>query len=191
MSTEHKLFGSYLGLTAKQRIYHLLNNFHCRNYYEDGYRKYIEGSIADIRAYERNRKSELGVRVMSGNSISDITAERAYEALAISKAVSSGRISESLIKDKEDRRMILLAIEEWVTIRDDFNSLERALGMLAPKDHDLIMDYLSGKKSYRDIAGDFMIDYESARKRLQRIRGRIVKLAMSDFERHCMGEVCS
>ncbi len=187
MSTEHKLFGSYLGLTARQRIYHLLNNFHCRNYYEEGYRKYIEGTIADIRAYERNRKSELGVRVMSGNSISDITAEGAYEALAISKAVSSGRISESLIKDKEDRRMILLAIDEWVTIRDDCKSLERAINMLNPKDHELIMDYLSGKKSYRDIASDFMIDYESARKRLQRIRGRVVRLALSDFERHCIG----
>ena len=33
MNTEQKLFGSYLGLSVKQRIYHLMKNYHYRDRY--------------------------------------------------------------------------------------------------------------------------------------------------------------
>ena len=55
MNTEHKLFGFYLGLSAKQKILHLMKNYHYREYYVESYRQYIEGMIEDIRAYENNR----------------------------------------------------------------------------------------------------------------------------------------
>ncbi len=189
MSTKQKLFGFYLGLPARQRIHHLMRNYHCRDYYEEGYRKYIEGVIADIRSYERNRKADIGVRIMSGGSISDITASKAEEAVRISKAFTSGQINESLIKDIEDRRMISLAVNEWMTIREDYGSLNRVLWLLQPEDHDLIMDYLNKKKDYYDIADEYSIEFESAKKKLQRIRGRVVKMALPDFTRHGSGRL--
>ena len=121
---------------------------------------------------------------MSGGSISDITASKAEEAVRISKAFTSGQINESLIKDIEDRRMISLAVNEWMTIREDYGSLNRVLWLLQPEDHDLIMDYLNKKKDYYDIADEYSIEFESAKKKLQRIRGRVVKMALPDFTRH-------
>ena len=184
MSTEQKLVGFYLGLPVKKRIRHLMRNYHYRDYYEDGYRRYIEGLIADIRTYERNNKADTGVRIMSGGSVSDITSSMAEEAVRISRAFSTGQINESLIKDKEDRRMITQAVNEWMTIRDDYGSLNRVICLLRPEDHDLIMDYLNKKKDYYDIASEYSIEPESARKRLQRIRGRVIKMVTPDFARH-------
>lgn len=83
--------------------------------------------IADIRAYERNRNEELGVRIMSGASMSDITSAAAEEKIRIEKSFFENLITESLIKDKEDREMILMAIDEWLVIKDDYESLERVL----------------------------------------------------------------
>lgn len=185
MSTERRLFGFYLDMTVKQRIHHLMGHYQHRDYYEQAYRRYIEGLIVDIRSYERSRGSDAGVRIMSGGSFSDITSRNADEALLASRAFDSGTVSETVVKDKEDRLMINAAMSEWLLIRDDYDSLNRALWMLEPSEHDLIMDFLSRKKSYKDIADDFMIEYDSARKKLQRIRSRVVKLAAPDFERHC------
>lgn len=184
MNTEQKLFGSYLGLSVKQRIYHLMKNYHYRERYVECYRQYIEGMIADIRAYECRPKDDIGVRIMSGDNNSDATARLAEDAVKISNVFITGHIGESLIKDKEERRVATLAVMEWRAIRDDYAALNRALLMLKPGDHELIMDFLNRKKSYYDIAEEGMLAYSSAKKKLQRIRKKVVKLTERDFERH-------
>ena len=80
--------------------------------------------------------------------------------------------------------MATLAVMEWRAIRDDYAALNRALLMLKPEDHELIMDFLNRKKSYYDIAEEGMLTYSSAKKKLQRIRKKVVKLTERDFERH-------
>ena len=102
MNTEQKLFGSYLGLSVKQRIYHLMKNYHYRDRYVECYRQYVEGMIADIRAYECRQKDDIGVRIMSGGNNSNATARLAEDAVKISNVFITGHIGESLIKDKED-----------------------------------------------------------------------------------------
>ena len=184
MNTEQNIFGFYLGLSVRQRIQHLMKNYHYREYYVDSYRKYIEGMIADIRAYEMGRKADIGVRIMNGGSNSDITARKAEESIRINNAFSTGHIGESLIKDREERQMVSLAVNEWMTIKDDYAALNRALLMLRPEDHELMMDFLNKKKSYYDIARENMIEHASARKRLQRIRRQVIKLTERDFARH-------
>ena len=184
MNTEQELFGSYLGLSVKQRIYHLMKNYHYRDRYVECYRQYIEGMIADIRAYECRPKDDIGVRIMSGDNNSDATARLAEDAVKISNVFITGHIGESLIKDKEERRVATLAVMEWMTIRDDYAALNRALMMLRPEDNELIMDFLNKKKSYYDIADEGMLTYNAAKKKLQRIRRKVVKLTEHDFERH-------
>ena len=71
---------------------------------------------------------------MSGASMSDITSAAAEEKIRIEKSFSENLITESLIKDKEDCEMILMAIDEWLVIKDDYESLERVLWRLAPKE---------------------------------------------------------
>ena len=184
MNTEHKLFGFYLGLSVKQKILHLMKNYHYREYYVESYRQYIEGMIEDIIAYESNRKEDIGVRIMSGNNISDTTLRQAEKAIRIGNIFKTGHVGESLIKDKEDRRVATLAVMEWMTIRDDYAALNRALMMLRPEDNELIMDFLNKKKSYYDIADEGMLTYSAAKKKLQRIRRKVVRLTEHDFERH-------
>ena len=192
MNTEHKLFGFYLGLSVKQKIQHLMKNYHYREYYVESYRQYIEGMIEDIIAYESNRKEDIGVRIMSGNGISDITLREAEKSIKISNIFITGHVGETLIKDKEDRRMATLAVNEWMAIRDDYASLNRALRMLKPEENELMMDFLNRKKNYYDIADDCMITYQSAKKKVQRIRRQVVKLTELDFIRHCSGRTaCS
>ncbi len=184
MNTEHKLFGFYLGLSVKQKILHLMKNYHYREYYVESYRQYIEGMIEDIIAYESNRKEDIGVRIMSGNGISDITLREAEKSIKISNIFITGHVGESLIKDKEDRRMATLAVNEWKAIRDDYASLSRALRMLKPEERKLMMEFLNREKNYYDIAEDCMITYQSAKKKVQRIRRQVVKLTELDFIRH-------
>ena len=95
MNTEHKLFGFYLGLSVKQKILHLMKNYHYREYYVESYRQYIEGMIEDIIAYESNRKEDIGVRIMSGNGISDITLREAEKSIKISNIFITGHVGET------------------------------------------------------------------------------------------------
>ena len=137
MSSKQKstaICGFYRSLNVKQRVAYMLDNYQIRDYYERGYRMHIESMIADIRAYEINRNEELGVRIMSGASMSDITSAAAEEKIRIEKSFSENLITESLIKDKEDCEMILMAIDEWLVIKDDYESLERVLWRLTSKE---------------------------------------------------------
>lgn len=178
------LCGFYRKLSVKQRVAYMLDNYQNRDYYERGYRMHIEGMIADIRAYERNRNEELGVRIMSGASMSDITSAAAEEKIRIEKSFSENLITESLIKDKEDREMILMAIDEWLVIKDDYESLERVLWRLTPKEHDLFMRYSANEISYGDIAKEYMIEDASAKQKIHRIRSKILKMVEPEVVRH-------
>lgn len=184
MSTKQNTIGFYKDLTVKKRIIYLLDHYKHREYYEESQRRYIEGMIADIRAYERNRNEELGVRIMSGGSMSDITSAAAEESIKIEKAFIAGAITETLIKDKDDRELILEAIDEWLVMKDDYASLDRVMWKLPPNEHDLIMAYLSKEKDYHDIAKEYMIEFASAKKKVHRIRENIGRMVSPDIERH-------
>lgn len=184
MSSKQNTIGFYKEMTVKQRVIYLLDNYNHRKYFEESRRKSIEGMIADIRAYERNRNAELGVRIMSGMGMSDITSAAAEESIKIKKAFEAGFISESIIRDEDDREMIMTAIDEWLVMKDDYESLERALWKLKPEDHDLLMAYLAREKDYNDIAAEYMIEKASARKKIQRLRCEVRCIVAPDIKRH-------
>ena len=121
---------------------------------------------------------------MSGASMSDITSAAAEEKIRIEKSFSENLITESLIKDKEDREMILMAIDEWLVIKDDYESLERVLWRLTPKEHDLFMRYSANEISYGDIAKEYMIEDASAKQKIHRIRLKILKMVEPEVVRH-------
>ena len=139
---------------------------------------------SSLEGVERNRNEELGVRIMSGASMSDITSAAAEEKIRIEKSFSENLITESLIKDKEDREMILMAIDEWLVIKDDYESLERVLWRLTPKEHDLFMRYSANEISYGDIAKEYMIEDASAKQKIHRIRLKILKMVEPEVVRH-------
>ena len=184
MISKQKLFGYYMELSVKERVLYMLTNYKHRAYYEESQRQYIEGMIADIRAYERKRNDDLGIRIMSGGSMSDITSAAAEERERIEKAFKAGKITKALISDKQDRDMMLSAIGEWLIMKDDYESLNRALWKLTPTEHELLMAYISREKDYYDIADECKIEFESAKKKIQRIRGKVIKIASPEFEMH-------
>lgn len=91
MISKQKLFGYYMELSVKERVLYMLTNYKHRAYYEESQRQYIEGMIADIRAYERKRNDDLGIRIMSGGSMSDITSAAAFYAYTIKKESADER----------------------------------------------------------------------------------------------------
>lgn len=184
MSTKQNTIGFYKAMTIKQRVIYLLDNYSHRKYFEESRRKSIEGMIADIRAYERNRNDELGIRIMSGMGMSDITSAAAEESIRIKKAFEAGFITESIIRDEEDRELIKTAIDEWLVMKDDYESLDRALWKLKPDDHKLLMAYLAKEIDYNDIAAEFMIEKASARKKIQRLRCEVRYIVSPEIQRH-------
>lgn len=184
MSSRQNEIGFYKAMSVKQRAIYLLDNYKHRRYFDTRRRKEIEEMIADIRAYERNRNDELGVRILSGMGMSDITSAAAEESIKIKNAFEAGTITESLIHDADDREMVKIAIDEWLVIKDDYVSLERAMYKLKPEDHELLLDYLEKKKDYNDIATEFMIEKASARKKIQRLRCEVRYIVSPDIKRH-------
>ena len=116
--------------------------------------------------------------------MSDITSAAAEEKIRIEKSFAENLITESLIKDREDREMILMAIDEWLVIKDDYESLERVLWRLTPKEHDLFMRYSANEISYGDIAKEYMIEDASAKQKIHRIRSKILKMVEPEVVRH-------
>ena len=46
---------------------------------------------------------------------------------------------------------------------------------LKPKDQKILRDYLSGEKSFRDFSEEMGIDYQSAVKKIERIKHKLIE----------------
>lgn len=173
MEAKQRFVGAYVDLTTKERINFLMEHFGHFEQYHHAYRESIEERISCILSYER-KKSNLGVRVMSRNTISDITAQKAMEMVDIGNSIDRGKVSAKMVPDKDEREEIMEAIYEWKLMRSEHEILKRQLRMLKPTDYGIMLPYLMREKTKRQIAKELEIERSSVDKRIYRIRRVLV-----------------
>lgn len=184
METKQRFVGIYMDLTTKERINFLLEHLSHFESYHQAYQESIEERISCIRCYERKKKGSLGVRVMSGNTISDITAQKAMEHLEIRESMNRGTVSSKMIRNKEEREEIVEAIYEWKLMRSEYEILLRQLQMLKPSDYEILYPYLMREKTKRQIAEELSIEKSSVEKRIFRIRKKFVDHVIPYFKEY-------
>lgn len=175
MRAKQRFVGSYVDLTTKERISFLMEHFGHFEQFHHAYKESIEERISCILSYERKKRGDLGVRVMSKNTISDITAQKAMELVDIGKSIDRGKVSSKMVQDKDERAEIMEAIFEWKLMRSEYEILKRQLRMLKPADYGIMHPYLMGEKSRKQIAKELEIERSSVDKRIYRIRKYLVE----------------
>ena len=182
MEAKQRFVGAYIDLTTKERINFLMEHFGYFEQYHHAYRESIEERIACILSYERKKRENLGVRIMSRNVISDITAQKAMELVDIGQSIDHGKVSVKMIPDKDEWEEIMEAIYEWKLMRSEHEILKRQLRMLKPTDYVIMHPYLMREKTKRQIAKELEIESGSVDKRIYRIRRLLVNRVIPYLE---------
>lgn len=170
MATKQKIVGFYCDRSIRERMNFIFENYRDFEQFHKAYRKSIEEKIFCIRNYERRKENHLGVRIMGGQTISDITAQKAIENLEISDNIAKGNIAGLQIQDEEDRKEIETAVLEWQLMRHEFEIFRQQLLMLKTSDYDILFPYINKEKSRKELAKELEIERGSIDKRIYRIR---------------------
>lgn len=185
METKQMFIGEYINKNPRQRIAQLLDNYGDFRRYREHYKRNVVELMEAIREYNiRPSEEDLGVRVQTTGGTSNITASKAIERMALEECFENRKISKEMFEDPEELRLISTAVYEWDLMTREFKVLNTFVKQIKPKDRSIYLFYLKGEKGFEDIAKDLDIEYESARKRVYRIRKALIKEALPWFDEY-------
>ena len=124
-------------------------------------------------------RGEISVRVDT-SYCSNPTLSQAIRDHEIEDAFKAGDI-RSILEDTDDPDRHAEDFRIIVSMESDYARVRKVLHHLKPEEEDLFTDYLTGKKSMENIAADYQIQYQSAKNKIARIRGKVIRDAAEDF----------
>ena len=147
----------------------------------DGYTEGLCYLVESENAFEhRQNNMDLGVRVQSSGRISDVTADTAINKTMIRQAIVSCNFSEGILNGLSCRDNVFAMAHNLRCMRCDYELFNRQLGILGTEESKIFIGFISGKKKLNEIAEEEGILYDSAVKRVGRIKKKI-KLQMLEF----------
>ena len=182
MSTKQIHLRSYANQPTEKRIRYLMQHYNDYELYEAAYRKEIEFRVAETRAIERNRRDDLGVRIMSGTSLSDITFEQACESSTIKDSLKENGRPDKLVRDRYEKELIFQLVNDWRTFKRDYDALNSQLPKLGHGNYEMFVDILRQEKNYQQIADELMIELDSVKKKIRRFKAKIIQLIMTEYQ---------
>ena len=182
--TKHvSVIGFYLNRNPKERISYLYEHYSEYPHISASYQDMLQRRIAVIRSYERQRRDELGVRVMSGNPVSSITENMACENSEIADIVVSGYLPSGVIHDLEDQREIRLGLHEMQIMQREYEAFNAALmGNLDGEELGIFMSHIRREKTMEKMAKEFGVERDSVKKRIYRIKVKLVNILLEEFK---------
>ena len=175
MDASNLIVGCFVGLKPRDRI-----DFLCRHYkdidvFRDVYWENVISIIGYMRTIERNRHKEEGMSRNSSGYISDSTAAAAFEKMMIEDFFDEKLHVTNIVTDADDQEIVSWAILEWNALKREYDMFVNQLKLLGKDDREIFSQYMLQKISTEDIAKKFCIEYESASKRIYRIKRKLVK----------------
>ena len=171
--TEQKytFIGNYVSKSASERLEQLIVSY--KDFERDRglYKERVIDLMVAMREYHiKPSEEDLGVRVQTTGGTSNITASKALERVTLEECFKSMKISKEMFPDPDEYRLISLAVYEWDLMGREFGILDQFIKGMKEKDRDILLPYMRKEKGPRDLAEELCLEYDSARKRVYRIR---------------------
>lgn len=175
MKASNLIVGCFVGLKPRDRI-----DFLCRHYmdidtFRDVYRENVISIIGYMRTFEKNKNKEEGMNLHNVGHISDTTAQAAFERIMIEDFFNGKSMVTNIVTDADDQEIVSWAVLEWNAMKREHELFSNQLKLLSRDDREIFSSYMSRKITTEDIAERFCIEYESASKKIYRIKRKLVR----------------
>ena len=176
MESEAISIDKYLDSDVSQRFEFLYENYSVLKAIIKDYREDIINDVIDMKSYNRRAANgELGVRVQVSMGTSNPTMNKAINNITIAKAVDEGYLDEDFFEDTDNPDELVKRVTIYHRVSIDYQSFTSKMATLNPKDQKILGEYLSGEKSFGDFSEEMGIDYQSAVKRVGRIKHKLIE----------------
>ena len=185
MESKHNFIGSYLDKSPKERIYHLLDHYRDFDQYRDNYKDTVINLMVAMSEYNnRSKREDLGIRVQTSKGTSDITAAKAIERVALEECFEQMRVTKELFPDPDELGLISTAVYEWDLMGKEFDILAGFINLMRPDERNLFLPYIRREKRVAEIADELRLEWESANKRVYRIRKALLENVLPWFNEY-------
>ena len=165
---------SYPTTQLPERVDFLYENYYALEDLIEEYKENIIAEVIEQKSYnKRSEIGELGVRVCTSLGMSNTTQKKSLEHLSIEEAIDTGYLTEEFFEYTDDRQMLINKVECYHEISRDATFMMSKIKMMKPADRNVIEPYLLKKKSLNELAQEMSITYDSAKKRISRIKKKL------------------
>lgn len=176
MESEAISIDEYLDSDVEQRFDFLYENYAVLKAIIKDYREDIITDVIEMKSFNRRAANgELGVRVQVSMGTSNPTMNKAINNITIAKAVDEGYLDEDFFEDTDNPDDLVKRVTIFHKVSINYQSFQNKMATLNPKDQKILKEYLSGAKSFRDFSEEMGIDYQSAVKKIGRIKHKLIE----------------
>lgn len=101
---------------------------------------------------------------------SNITASKALERVSLEQCFEQMKVTKEMFPDPYELGLISTAIYEWDLMAKEHKILAGFIGLMKPDERSLFLPYIRREKRVADIAAELCLEWESANKKVYRIR---------------------
>ncbi len=185
MEAKHIFIGDYIKKSPKERIYQLLDNYKDFGRYRETYKNNVVDLMVAMREYNlRPSDEDLGVRIQTTGGTSNITASKALERVSLEQCFEQMKITKEMFPDPYELGLISMAIYEWDLMAKEHKILTGFIGLMKPDERSLFLPYIRREKRVADIAAELCLEWESANKKVYRIRKALLKEVLPWFKEY-------
>ena len=185
METKHIFIGDYINKNPKERIYQLLDNYKDFGKYREQYKENVVDLMVAMREYNiRPIDEDLGIRVQTTGGTSNITASKALERIALEHCFEKMRVSKELFPDPYELNLIATAVYEWDLMGKEYKILSGFINLMSPDERSIFVPYIKREKRVADLAAELCVEWESANKKVYRIRKALLHEVLPWFNEY-------
>lgn len=185
METKHIFIGDYINKNPRERIYHLMDNYKDFGKYRESYKDNVVDLMVAMREYNiRPSDEDLGIRVQTSGGTSNITASKALERIALENCFEKMRVPKEMFPDPYELGLISTAVYEWDLMGKEYQILSGFIKLMKPDEKNLFLPYIKREKRVADIAAELCVEWESANKKVYRIRKALLKEVLPWFNEY-------
>lgn len=126
----------------------------------------------------------LGVRVQT-SGLANITESKGMRLAELTKAFDTGVVDRDLLKGIEDAENYRMEIWVIYSMKKDYELVDGVIKNLDENDYPFYSEYLKRKRELKALADEYGMEYETARKRIARIRRQIKNSTLCCMMKRC------
>ena len=182
MSTGANIYQMYGKCSSKERIDLIYTNYSQFEGIIKGCEAKLIYEIEAEQEYNRqSRKGDLGVRIQNIGHYSDKTANQAVAYVMLEQEVDLDELSDSALKDVVNKTEFIQKHRVLRMMRMEYRCFNGQLQMLSRENQKIILPYLRHEKNTWNVAEELQVPFETAKKRIYRIRKQIVTGLLDEF----------
>ena len=175
MGRTAELFDEYEKWSTAQKVCFLCDHYYVMERLISNYREALIAEVMEQKEFSHRGENEgTGVRIqVSFGRKTDTTAGTAMKRMAVSEAIEKGWLDESFFEGMDDPEEVIRKVTVYHVISEGYKAFSKRLDEMKPGDREIVMPYLRREKRLCDLANELKIEYQSAVKKINRIKKRL------------------